>query len=111
MADGKINPLDGLAEEDRQGIPHYVTGQHKAWKLTDPETGAPDVLLRYVNVLGRAVLVLCAHGRGAWQPLALSWVAVTGVGKGWDAAPDEFELSDLMLAAIEDAEELWPPTA
>lgn len=92
--------LDGLETEMREGVEHYKVGQHKAWRDGD------QYVLRYCNVMGWCYLVLLERaGERSWQPMTLRKITATGLTwEGWRPMMRDFELSDKMLTALENAE-------
>lgn len=106
-----------LEKEQRAGVTHYVSGQYEAIYHSggeDYSTGEPiDVgRLTYVDLMGHLCVVLLAR-RDASEAWRVTWVGRTGQTHSSPARkieqPDEFPLSERMLAALADAkEEPWP---
>lgn len=103
--------------ERREGVEHYVTGQHVAIACdfgppdgpADEQTGAsgPGWLLAYVHRLGHQVLVVPVQlypvARPAWQPVGVA-IWLFGIRHGdVEALPENFELSEAMVKALEAA--------
>lgn len=104
---------DDLLVEDRAGVPHFVTGQHRAYLLgdNDPPTGA---LLRFADVMGWGWLVLCERDQvaGRWTACYVSQFTATGLGTNeWTKVIGDFEFSDKMLAALDNAEPVDGPSS
>lgn len=90
---------DDMITELRGGIRHFAIGQHRAWKDDDD-----TVLLRYVDVLGWMVIVVCVRDGDAWRAGVACRLTATGLRTQWTET--DMELSERMLAAIGNAEVL-----
>ena len=93
--------------ERRAGVEHCVTGQHRVFAVDDPaavsEDGVPLVaLLAYVPVMGHSVIVLLIHREGGeWGTTGYAF-HIRCLRPGLEKLPDDFALSEKMLAALED---------
>lgn len=84
-----------LRTEDRQGIPHYVTGQH------DTFTDDGVTYLTYVNVHGHVMSIPCIRSPTGWTLVGVYQEA--GPEVTWPIArlPQDFALSPTMLTTLE----------
>lgn len=100
-----VNPLEGLETEHRAGVKHFVTGQHRAWRMKDEDGEA--AMLVYVNVMGHAMVTLCGReGDGPWVMLADRMVTANGLASAeWSPPPADFAFSEKMLAALDAAQD------
>lgn len=84
--------LDRLERENRAGVPHYKSGQHRAYTMPPPDES--HALLVYVDVMGHAVLMTCELRDGEWHPEGMRCrISASGLGHGWQAIPEDTELS------------------
>jgi hypothetical protein len=97
--------LSELKREQRSGITHYVSGQHRAYTMPPPDED--HALLVFVDAIGWAVLATCKLVDGEWQPDRdegkVLRQAATGVGSGWRDFPADFKLSEPMRDALQNA--------
>lgn len=101
--------IDVLKTEKREGIEHYVPGQHRAFM--SPQDGEVDArVLVYVNALGWACVLIVERmefdrTRGYRARYGMQ-VSATGIAKPWKALPQDFQLSQDSVRALDNAEEV-----
>lgn len=91
-----------LRQEKHGGVPHYVTGQHRA-EIVETE-GGRTMMLSYVDNGGHAVLVALSQEQGEWIPQMVARAGHQVFDGFKDPAQLDFRLSDKMIAAIQEAE-------
>lgn len=96
---GEVITMRTLRREERDGVPHFLTGQHGARLLTPGYAQ-----LSYVDNSGHLVVMPCAaDARGEWYPMG-GVLRCGVVSCGFHSVPLGFELSPRMIAAIKRAE-------
>jgi hypothetical protein len=94
-----------LLMETRAGVPHYVPGQLEAsiGAIDEEYGGGRYAAISYVDQMGHVCEITLIEEDGQWIPMMRVRSGVRTQGN-WEAVPDDFELSDKMLEALERAE-------
>jgi hypothetical protein len=102
--------IEKLKTEMREGIEHYVPGQHVAF-AKPPEEGEVDArILLYVNALGWACVLVVERmefdREHRYRARYGMQVSATGIQKPWKELPRDFQLSGDSVRALDNPEEV-----
>lgn len=97
--------------EMREGVKHFVTGQHRYFAVDDPEDGATSDsgvpiagVLAYAPVLGHSIaLLLIWHDGGELAHTGYAF-HIRCLAPGAYELPEDFKLTEKMIATVEDEE-------
>lgn len=88
--------------EKRIGVEHYAAGQIKALKVDGD--GQIFYILGYTPGDGHGIhTILCTDDNGDWEILFPVGIRVDGMGQWEVPLPDDFKLSERMIAALDEA--------
>lgn len=97
-----------LRKERRVGVMHFVTGQHAAERVDEPIAAVDgyemSAELTYVDVMGHAVLAMCALAHGTWRPVVVVRAGQVHTFTPCLASKAGFELSETMIETLRGVE-------
>ena len=95
----EIFALRKFKREEREGIPHYVTGQHKARAV-----GKKHAQLSYVDIGGHVCIMPCQLTKeGDWRPMGIVLRLGANGLTSYSRLPPGFNLSQNMINALKEA--------